>query len=697
MVSKMHRKTIEEEIVATLRNLALSHKNSAQFSLTKHSIAQSNQRQGLDLSGLENQQTASFQSHFFNKIQVEFTTDLDDNFFSWNYESIRLEANKSVLIRLCDPISNLGNPSNSTQETELFKNKIWSTNLDLAKVKANKPESNATYESNLLGYIQNSASKSPISDYKNYLRANADMACCYLMFHDFNLHQAENFNDEEQKIFDEFEKVRVIANACDTYLGIAKNLFMKLNFDLELRNQNSVALLLFLLVPTATNLVFHFKILDQFLKNLSAKLPQKIQTKLQEIAQYVGNQAQFAHKVAELLELIRNPLPEMPENNSQNSKKEDSNQEAEGFGTENIEQQIAETQDLDEEENSKIEQFSEEKIAEFEINQSSDSKPDSNTLDSTFRTSDEVKFKEIYKIYTSKFDELIFPQKFIKKNELEVLCDQLDIKLSKLSNISNKMALQLKKKLISKRNNNQKNNNSAGILNRKILSRFIIKASSEGIWQHNQLQEYQNTALTILIDNSGSMRGNPIIMSAMACKIIAEILEKFSIKTEIIGFTTADWRGGRVRKNWELAGKPQNPGRLNELRHIIYKQFNHSFRRSRINLGLMLKEGILKENIDGEALLFAKGRLLQQSAKRKILLVISDGNPVDDSTNSSNQGDILSEHLRHVIARIEKQSTIELIGIGIGHSTSDFYRNAISIKNLEDLGDVMIKKIAEIL
>jgi cobaltochelatase CobT len=259
------------------------------------------------------------------------------------------------------------------------------------------------------------------------------------------------------------------------------------------------------------------------------------------------------------------------------------------------------------------------------------------------------------------------------------------------------MAIKLQRKLLSKKNNYFDRDSSGGVLNRKKFANLVISPLTEDIWINLRSHEYNDTALTILLDNSGSMRGNPIVMSAMACEIIAEILEKFAIKTEIIGFTTADWRGGRVKKQWEMSGREKNPGRLNEIRHIIYKSFNQSFKKSKINLALMLKEGILKENIDGEALLFARSRLMQQNENRKILMVIYDGTPVDESTAHANEGDILSVHLRLVINSIEKQGKIEIIGIGIGHSTDDFYKNSITIKSLEDLGDVMIDKLINVL
>ena len=259
------------------------------------------------------------------------------------------------------------------------------------------------------------------------------------------------------------------------------------------------------------------------------------------------------------------------------------------------------------------------------------------------------------------------------------------------------MTLKLKRKLLSKRDFLLEFDSSRGILDRKKLTRLVTSPLSDDVWVNSKNHQYQDTALTILLDNSGSMRGQPIVMAALACEIIAEILEKFSVKTEIIGFTTSDWKGGRARKLWESSGRPSNPGRLNELRHVIYKHFNQKFKKAKTNLGLMLKEGVLKENIDGEALLFARSRLMQQSEKRKILLVISDGTPVDDSTNSANDNDILTEHLHHVIKKIEKSGRVEIVGIGIGHSTDDFYRNSTAIKSPEELGDVMIEKVVDLL
>ena len=289
------------------------------------------------------------------------------------------------------------------------------------------------------------------------------------------------------------------------------------------------------------------------------------------------------------------------------------------------------------------------------------------------------------------------PQKLVEKKELELLRFGLELRLNKLSTISKKLTIKLKKKLLAKKNSYIEQSQSEGILDRKKFTQLVIDPFLDNCFISQKQREYQDTVVSILLDNSGSMRGQPILMSALACEIIATILEKFAVKTEILGFTTVDWKGGKARKMWDAQGHPKNPGRLSDLRHIIYKSANQNFKKAKVNLGLMLKEGMLKENIDGEALLWAKGRLMQRDEKRKILAVISDGTPVDDSTNSTNDHDLLIDHLHHVIHRIEKQTAIEIFGIGIGHQVSNFYRNSIAIKSPEELGDVMIEKITKLI
>jgi len=531
-------------------------------------------------------------------------------------------------------------------------------------------------------------------DFAHQHRAFLDLALGYFLFHDFKKDFGEILEDEK-KFLEDFEKIRLIKKLENTYRGCAHNILEKIEEDVFFASDNLSLLLL--------NEIFPDKILSNsknFARNLLDKFPQNIRAQIKILAKNIDNQKHFASEVLRLLSLLKNE-EDGDKNHQEDSQKnsqetENKKEEFESFGVENSGENEQETQDnsgeelgFKEQENI-VEEFLEDKSGDAEVEVSKARAP------APVRE-EKIEYIKPYKIYSAQFDEVVFPQKLIAKKELEMLYDQLDLKLQNLNNISRKISLKLKKKLMSKKAASSEFNASRGILNRKKLTQIILNPDNEDIWINQFEHEYQNTALTILLDNSGSMRGAPIVMSAMACKIIAEILEKFSIKVEVIGFTTVDWKGGRVRKKWEIDGRPTSPGRLCELRHIIYKSFNQSLKKSKINLGLMLREGILKENIDGEALLFARSRLMQQKEERKILMVISDGTPIDDSTLAVNDADILSNHLTQTINKIEKSKKIETIGIGIGHDTSNFYHNSITIKNLEDLGDVMIQKLCEVL
>lgn len=562
-----------------------------------------------------------------------------------------------------------------TQENNFFS---WSQNLILDEKKV------------LLPQIKN-------DDLIKFHRASADLAVCYLLFHNQKIHQTQKFSGEEQILFDEFEKIRVVINVKDSYLGIVKNILRKIEDDVSRPLDSDFKKIPLILL----NQFFKEKILPRtknLISNLEKNLSKNILKEIKNLDEKIFNQENFSKAVGRLIDLMRKE-EEADEKEKTESKNQQQKTEEDlvNFGQENGEQKEEEKFSSNEEDGEK--KSEKEKIEEKISNLQDDKQAGEARLrveNSDFEE-DKIEFKNAYRIFTNKFDEVIFPQKLISKNELEILRDQLDLKIAKLLGISKKMSLKLKRKLLSKKNSLLERDSNRGILDRRKLTRLVIDPMIDDLWINNKNHEYNDTALTILLDNSGSMRGNPIVMSALACEIIAEILEKYAVKTEIIGFTTADWKGGRVRKLWELSGKPHNPGRLNELRHIIYKPFNQSFKKSKINLGLMLKEGILKENIDGEALLFARSRLMQQDQKRKILMVISDGTPVDDSTVLANDSEILSTHLCHVINNIEKKSEIEIVGIGIGHSTDDFYKNSIAIKSLEELGDVMIEKITNLL
>jgi cobaltochelatase CobT len=504
-------------------------------------------------------------------------------------------------------------------------------------------------------------------------RSAADLAAAYLLFHNPEIHQNQQF-------FNEFEKVRVIAQIKDSYRGAAQNILDKVKADLK--SNSGVFLPMILLAE-----IFPEKIFKNYAENLAKNLDQKLVLKIKNLSKKTDDQSAFLKDLEELLSML-----ESDEKSSEES--ENLDQKNNDFPSSNEENIDSQNQEKFADGDQEAEGLPEKIPEKSEIKEGKEERSEVTLrLENQGFEEDKIEFKKSYKIYTTKFDEVVFPQKMISKNELESLRNQLELKLEKLSGVSRKMTLKLKRKLLSKRDSFLESDSSRGILDRKKLTRLVIEPLSDDIWINNKQHEYQDTCLTILLDNSGSMRGQPIAMAALACEIIAEILENFSIKTEIIGFTTCDWKGGKARKLWESSGRPLNPGRLNELRHIIYKHFNQKFKKAKTNLGLMLKEGILKENIDGEALLFARSRLMQQSEKRKILLVISDGTPVDDSTNSANENDILTNHLHHVIKKIEKSKKIEIVGIGIGHATDEFYRNSTMIRSAEELGDVMIEKI----
>ncbi len=301
-----------------------------------------------------------------------------------------------------------------------------------------------------------------------------------------------------------------------------------------------------------------------------------------------------------------------------------------------------------------------------------------------------------YNVYTTQFDEIIKAEDLSDPFELERLRALLDEQLASYQNIITKLANRLQRKLMAKQRRAWEFDLEEGILDSSRLASAIANPSVPITFKQEKEIKFKDTTVTILIDNSGSMRGRPIAIAAMSADIIAQTLERCGIKTEILGFTTRGWKGGKSRELWMENGRPPNPGRLNDIRHIIYKDANAPIRRARKNIGLMLKEGLLKENIDGEALVWAYNRIAQRQEERKILLVISDGAPVDDSTLSLNPANILDMDLRGVISFIENKSDIELTAIGIGHDVTKYYEKAITITDANELAQALTTQLAEL-
>ena len=301
-----------------------------------------------------------------------------------------------------------------------------------------------------------------------------------------------------------------------------------------------------------------------------------------------------------------------------------------------------------------------------------------------------------YKFFTNKFDKIVNAEKLCSKDEIFELRQKLLDEFPKLDHVIKKLATKLEKKLLSKQIRSWEFNLEEGILDVSRISRRIINPLDDQIFKKENDLSAKNTIVTLLIDNSGSMRGRPIITAVNAVEVLAKTLEKCGVKIEILGFTTREWKGGESRKYWKEKSETPNPGRLNDLLHIIYKDSEKRWKSSSKNLGLVLKEGLLKENIDGEALLWAEKRLMLKAERKKILIVISDGAPVDDSTLSANESNILEEHLKEVILKIEKKNVIDLLAIGIGHDVSKYYSRAITIDDANKLAEVMLQKLTGI-
>jgi cobaltochelatase CobT len=301
-----------------------------------------------------------------------------------------------------------------------------------------------------------------------------------------------------------------------------------------------------------------------------------------------------------------------------------------------------------------------------------------------------------YRIYTTRFDEEVEAAELCDEEELRRLRVYLDQQLVHLQGAVSKLANRLQRRLMAQQSRSWDFDQEEGLLDAARLARVVINPAHSLSYKIERDTDFKDTVVTLLIDNSGSMRGRPISIAAISADIMARTLERCGVKVEILGFTTRAWKGGQSRERWLADGRPPHPGRLNDLRHIIYKRADEPWRRARVNLGLMMREGLLKENIDGEALLWAHNRLMGRAEERRILMVISDGAPVDDSTLSVNSGTYLERHLRQVIAWIENRSSVELIAIGIGHDVTRYYERAVTIMDAEQLGGTMVEQLASL-
>ena len=545
-----------------------------------------------------------------------------------------------------------------------------------------------------------------IKDFKNKsdyikLRANTDSKALKLRFSNNAIFQKNHpKNPALKQIYELSEIFRCEMLGSKMLSGIKKNLenyyYQKIN-NKKYNELNS---------KEETNIhdAFELYILEKFFKLNINKNSLKVlnywrkdfdknfKNHLNYLEQNIENQNNYNLKFSNLLEKMdifdENQNQQSNQNqdnqNSANddSSKNDNNDDNNNTSEEKVEDQSSSETDYD--------------VNQFRMQEDTDQTDDSGENLERVSQKLNINKKNIeYKIFTSKFDEIAKAENLEKQDEILRLRKNLDQQLINFQDLITKLANKLQRQLLAIQNRSWEYDLEEGLLDSSKLTRIIIDPQNSLSFKKEKEFEFKDTIVTLLIDNSGSMRGRPITIAALCADILSRTLERCNVKVEILGFTTKNWKGGESREDWNKNGKPQYPGRLNDLRHIIYKSADTNWRQSKKNLGLMLKEGLLKENIDGEAILWAFNRLKKRKEERKILMVISDGAPVDDSTLSVNSGDFLEKHLKKVVKKIEDNKDFEILAIGIGHDVSRYYKKAIKITDVQELGDVMIKQLSQ--
>ena len=410
------------------------------------------------------------------------------------------------------------------------------------------------------------------------------------------------------------------------------------------------------------------------------------------LKQNIENQELYSSKFVEILDEL--DFLERDEEEKNNEQKQENDQ-----NTQQDENSNNETNDDEDQNQTESQSLSE---ADLDVNefrmeeQLLDTESEQQSAENIVQKLNTSKGENEYKIFTKEFDQIEKAENLDEADEILKLRKNLDQQLINFKDLIIKLANKLQRQLMAKQNRSWHFDLEEGLLDSSKLPRVIIDPYNSLSFKKEKDFEFKDTIVSLLIDNSGSMRGRPITIAALCADILSRTLERCSVKVEILGFTTKNWKGGKSREYWNKKGKVKNPGRLNDLRHIIYKSADSQWRQSKKNLGLMLKEGILKENIDGEAIMWAYNRLKKRKEDRKILMVISDGAPVDDSTLSVNSGDYLEKHLKKVVKFIETKEDIEILAIGIGHDVSRYYKKAIKITDVQELGDVMIGELSNL-
>tara|TARA_B100001540_G_scaffold289826_1_gene286091 strand:+ start:3403 stop:5205 length:1803 start_codon:yes stop_codon:yes gene_type:complete len=583
-----------------------------------------------------------------------------------------------------------------------FKEKFKQALISTVKVisddyKNNVNEKNKFSEENLRNFeIDN------IKDKKQFtkLRAETDSEALKRKFSNKKIFEKNiPLNNSSQKLYEISEKIRYEILGSKMLKGISKNFYNNYKSKLDLNNTDKIT------KKEDANIkdAFEFYLLNKFFKiELNSKnkkilsfweneFNKSFDKHIKYLSNNLENQEIYNAKFSEILQ---NMEIFESENREENKEKEIDNNENENNSNNNEDKDSESLENKSEDNNMSegidgVDDINDFKLDEKFINPNTENQDSESILQNkNLNISDKD-----YKIFTNRFDEIAKAENLETVDEILKLRKNLDQQLISFQDLINKLANKLQRQLLAKQNRAWEFDLEEGLLDSSKLTRIIIDPYNSLSFKKEKDLDFKDTIVTLLIDNSGSMRGRPITIAALCADILSRTLERCSVKVEILGFTTKNWKGGKSREEWNKNGKIKNPGRLNDLRHIIYKSADTQWRQSKKNLGLMLKEGLLKENIDGEAIMWAFNRLKKRKEERKILMVISDGAPVDDSTLSVNTGDFLEKHLKKTVKFIENKSDIEILAIGIGHDVSRYYQKAIKIGDVQELGDVMISQL----
>ena len=539
-----------------------------------------------------------------------------------------------------------------------------------------------------------------------FARGEADSKALYIRYHDESIDQKyAPKGDIALNLFNEMEKARCEAIGGSIYPGAAKNIENKIEKESKKFFEKSEPNQKFPLQDSLRLLIkkktLHYKLSKNSQKGLDMWedfILNESKSNFPKILSSIDNQEEFAKLSRNIIKDLGygdqlGEEPEYNDNTDNDNQTDESNKSENSDENDNDEQQLPdEVEELVSDSSTTDDLSVEEEINEVEPQEDTNEEQNNRKKTNSFFSEADPN----YKVFNNIYDEEILAENLAAEEELAKLRVYLEQQLDQVKGAVSRLANKLQRRLQAQQNRTWKFDLEEEFLDASRLARIITNPTTPLTYKQESEIEFKDTIVTLLIDNSGSMRGRPISIAAICAEIIASTLERCQVKCEILGFTTKAWKGGKSREDWLSKDRPNNPGRLNDLRHVIYKQADVPLRRARLNLGLMMKEGLLKENIDGEALEWANKRLIKRSESRKILMVISDGAPVDDSTLSVNPSNYLENHLKNVISMIEKRGLLELIAIGIGHDVTRYYRNAITITDIEQLAGAMTEQLARL-